>query len=85
MKVRDILEYGMADEPVYGTSKAQARKQSADIGNQFIRQTNQAQNSSDEANIKAAHDFHSQKRKRIAPTGIPARLLAPQTPGSPAQ
>jgi hypothetical protein len=85
MKVRDILEYGMADEPVYGTSKAALRTQTTDMANQFKRQTNQAQNASDEANIKAAHDYHSQKRKRVVPTGIPARMLAPQTPGSPAQ
>lgn len=85
MKVRDILEYGMADEPLYGTSKAAVRAQSADFTNQIKRQTNQVQNANDEANIKAAHDYHSQKRKRVAPTGIPARMLAPQVPGSPAQ
>ena len=85
MKVRDILEYGMIDEPAYGFSKTTSRTQAADMANQFKRQTNQVKNANDEANIKAAQEYHSQKRKRVAPTGIPARMLAPQVPGSPAQ
>tara|TARA_B110000503_G_C7106207_1_gene396024 strand:+ start:951 stop:1211 length:261 start_codon:yes stop_codon:yes gene_type:complete len=85
MKVRDIIEaYGEIDEPAYGLSKAAVRQQNGDIANQNKRANNQAQNANDETNIKANQSYYSQKRKVVTPTGIPSRLLASQSPGSPA-
>ena len=86
MRLRDIVEaYGEIDEPAYGLSKAAVRQQTGDIYNQNKRANNQAQDANDEANIKAAQEYRGQLRKRLAPTGIPSRMLAPQSPGSPAQ
>lgn len=84
MKVRDIVEYSTQDEPAYGTSRAAVRQQGADNANMNRRANNSAKNANDEANIQAQHQFHKQKRTaRRIPTGIPARALQPQTPGSP--
>ena len=86
MRLRDIVEaYGEIDEPAYGMSKAAVRQQTGDIANQTQRATGQAQDANAEANIKAAQEYRGQLRKRLAPTGIPSRMLAPQSPGSPAQ
>lgn len=86
MRLRDIVEsYGEIDEPAYGMSKAAVRQQTGDIANQTKRANSQAQDANDEANIKAAQEYRGQLRKRLAPTGIPSRMLAPQSPGSPAQ
>ena len=86
MRLRDIAEsYGQVDEPAAGLSKAAVRQQTGDMANQARRANNQAQDANDEANIKAAQEYRGQLRKRLAPTGIPSRMLAPQSPGSPAQ
>jgi hypothetical protein len=86
MRLRDITEaYGEIDEPAYGTSIAAVRQQSSDMANQAQRANDQAKDSNDEANIKAAQEYRGQLRKRLAPTGIPSRMLTPQSPGSPAQ
>ena len=86
MRLRDIVEaYGQIDEPAYGMSKAAVRQQTGDIANQTQRANGQAQDANAEANIKAAQEYRGQLRKRLAPTGIPSRMLAPQSPGSPAQ
>jgi hypothetical protein len=86
MRLRDIVEaYGEIDEPAYGMSKAAVRQQTGDIANQTQRANGQAQDANAEANIKAAQEYRGQLRKRLAPTGIPSRMLAPQSPGSPAQ
>lgn len=86
MKVRDIVEYSMQDEPAYGTSRAAVRKQGTDAANANRRANNQARNANDEANVKAQQQYHKDKRvaKRVA-TGIPVRAMQPQTPGSPEQ
>lgn len=86
MRLRDIVEaYGEIDEPAYGMSKAAVRQQTGDIANQTQRANGQAQDANAEANIKAAQEYRGQLRKRLAPTGIPSRMLAPQSPGSPAE
>lgn len=86
MRLRDIVEaYGEIDEPAYGMSTAAVRQQAGDIANQTRRANDQAKDANDEANIKAAQEYRGQLRKRLAPTGIPSRMLAPQSPGSPAQ
>ena len=86
MRLRDIVEaYGQIDEPAYGMSKAAVRQQTGDIANQTQRANGQAQDANAEANIKAAQEYRGQLRKRLVPTGIPSRMLAPQSPGSPAQ
>jgi hypothetical protein len=86
MRLRDIAEsYGQIDEPAAGLSKAAVRQQTGDMANQARRANNQAQDANDEATIKAAQEYRGQLRKRLAPTGIPSRMLAPQSPGSPAQ
>ena len=86
MRLRDIAEsYGQVDEPAAGLSKAAVRQQTGDMANQARRANNQAQDANDEATIKAAQEYRGQLRKRLAPTGIPSRMLAPQSPGSPAQ
>jgi len=84
MKVRDIVEYSMQDEPSYGTSRAAVRKQGTDASNANRRANNQARNANDEMNVKAQQQYHKDKRvaKRVA-TGIPVRAMQPQTPGSP--
>ena len=85
MRLRDIAEaYGQIDEPAAGLSKAAIRQQTSDMANQSQRANNQAQDANAEVNIKAAQDYRGQLRKRLAPTGIPSRMLAPQSPGSPA-
>jgi hypothetical protein len=80
MKVSDIVEaYGLNDEPGQGVSKATVRQQqSGDPANQNKRANNDNKNANDEANIAAAHQFHSQKRKQYAPTGIPNRAYMQQ-------
>ena len=80
MKVSDIVEaYGLNDEPGRGTSNATVRQQqSGDPANQNKRINNDNKNANDEANIKAAHEYHKEKRRQYAPTGIPNRLLNPQ-------
>jgi hypothetical protein len=86
MRLRDIVEaYGEIDEPAYGMSKAAVRQQTGDIANQTQRANGQAQDANAEANIKAAQEYRGQLRKRLAPTGIPSRMLTPQSPGSPAE
>ena len=40
MKVRDIVEYSMQDEPAYGTSRATVRKQGTDVANANRRANN---------------------------------------------
>jgi hypothetical protein len=86
MRLRDIVEaYGEIDEPAYGMSTAAVRQQAGDAANQNRRANDQAQDANAEANIKAAQEYRGQLRKRLAPTGIPSRMLAPQSPGSPAQ
>ena len=86
MRLRDIVEaYGEIDEPAYGMSKAAVRQKTGDIANQTQRANGQAQDANAEANIKAAQEYRGQLRKRLAPTGIPSRMLAPQSPGSPAE
>lgn len=84
MKVRDIVEYSMQDEPSFGTSRAAVRQQGADAQNANRRANNQAKNAGDEANVQAQQQYHSQKRvaKRIA-TGIPMRAMQPQAPSGP--
>lgn len=74
MKINDIIEYSMQDEPVYGTSRATARQQAANYQNSNRRYNNRIKNSGDEANVKAQQQYHSQKRtsKRVA-TGVPVR------------
>jgi hypothetical protein len=81
MKVNDIIEAG------YGLTRgtAMARSAMATQTNQNIRANSRAEDSNREANIAQQHSYRSQKRKRVAPTGIPARLLQPQAPSSPAQ
>jgi len=86
MRLRDIVEaYGQIDEPAYGMSTAVVRQQASDMANQTQRANNQAQDANADANIKAAQEYRGQLRKRLSPTGIPSRMLAPQSPGSPAE
>jgi hypothetical protein len=81
MKINDIIEYSMQDEPVYGTSRAAVRQQTANYTNATRRSNNRARNANDEANVKAQQQYHSQKRNaRRVPTGIPARAMTPQAP-----
>lgn len=74
MKINDIIEYSIQDEPVYGTSRAAVRQQTANYQNSTRRANNQTRNANDEANVKAQQQYHSQKRtyKRVA-TGVPVR------------
>lgn len=80
MKVSDIVEaYGLRGETGPGLTKASARQQqSGDPANQNKRANNDNKNANDEANIAAAHQFHSQKRKQYALTGIPNRAYMQQ-------
>lgn len=82
MKVRDIVEYSMQDEPAYGTSRAAIRQQGTDMQNMNRRANNQARNANDEANVNAQQQYHKNKRvaKRVA-TGVPMRAMQPQAPG----
>jgi len=82
MKIRDVVEagYGLIDDPATGVSKAAVRQQNLDISNKNIRSNNDAKNANDEANIKNSQAVYSEKRKRVTPTGIPARLLNPTPP-----
>lgn len=78
MKVRDIVEYGMTDEPAPGMSKARVRQDVANVVNSNRRIANRAQNANDETSIAQSHAARAEKRKRTSPTGIPSRLLNPQ-------
>lgn len=77
MKVRDIVEYGMIDEPQPGISNANVRKQTSNIANQTKRANNKAQHDQADYTIAQQQQMRSEKRKRVAPTGIPSRLLQP--------
>jgi len=59
------------------------RQAGANQTNQMTRANNQAQNMGRELEIKTTHAQRKLNRMRKAPTGIPARLLQPQLPGSP--
>lgn len=78
MKISDIVEYGVMDEPSYGTSKAAIRAGISGQTNLMKRQNNQIKNDTDETNIKNMQSFYNQKRKQVAATGIPMRLMQPQ-------
>ena len=80
MKVRDIVEYGMTDEPAPGVSKARVRQDAVTPINQTRRANAQNANAGAEQAIAQQQANISQKRKRVAPTGIPSRLLSPQPP-----
>lgn len=86
MKVRDIIEYSMQDEPSYGTSRAAVRQQPADANNANKRVNNKNADGSREANVKAQQQYHKEKRvsRRVA-TGVPVRAMQPQTPGTPGE
>jgi hypothetical protein len=81
MKVNDIIETG------YGLTRGTAMARSATSAqtNQNVRANSRAEDSNREANIAQQHFYRSQKRKRVAATGIPARLLQPQAPNTPDQ
>lgn len=81
MKVHDIIEAGYGLRP----GIAMGTKMAADPANQNKRLNARAANDSREANINQQHAYRSQKRKRVAATGIPARLLQPQTPPGPGE
>jgi hypothetical protein len=77
MKVKDIVEYGMMDEPGGGASRASTRQATAKVVQTNKRITNKNSRSNTNANLANAQAARSQKRKTVSPTGIPARLLAP--------
>jgi hypothetical protein len=86
MKVHDIIEYSMQDEPAYGVSRASVNKQNATATNMNRRANNQNKNANDEFGVKNQQQYHKQKRvaRRVA-TGVPMRAMQPQVPGSPEQ
>ena len=77
MKVRDIVEYGMIDEPTPGQSRAAMRRTVSTQQNQIRRQTNRQKDANDNANIANQQAARSERRARKSPTGIPARLIHP--------
>ncbi len=78
MKASDFIkEYGVKDEPVYGISKAAIRKDTSNIANQTKRFNNSIKNQQDELDVKQQQAARSEKRKRLAPTGIPSRWTQP--------
>lgn len=78
MKASDFIkEYGLTDEPAYGLSKAKVRKDASNVDNQTKRYNNNIKNQQDEFEIKQQQAARSEKRKRLAPTGIPSRWTQP--------
>ena len=77
MKVRDIVEYGMLDEPAQGTSKAAVRRNTSDVANQNKRMMNRQTDAATNATIAQQQASRQERRRRKAPTGIPARLMQP--------
>ena len=80
MKITDIVsEYGLRDEPAYGTSKASVRQATAMNTNANKRANNKNADANRELNIANKSLQRRQNRLRIKkPTGIPARILNPQ-------
>lgn len=79
MKVKDIVEYGMIDEPAPGQSRAAIRKTISTANNQNRRGLNRQKDANDNANISAQQAARAERRARKSPTGIPARLMQPES------
>ena len=79
MKVRDIVEYGLIDEPAPGQRKAAIRRNTSTLANQTRRQMNRQKDANDNANIANQQAASSERRARKSPTGIPARLMQPES------
>lgn len=77
MKVKDIVEYGMLDEPAIGVSRAGNRNVASKTTNQNKRLQNRTTKANANNAIGQQQAQISQKRKKVAPTGIPARLMQP--------
>lgn len=74
MKIRDIVEYGLVDEPAPNLSKAQVRKDRSNQINLMKRQTNRADDQNREFNIKQNQQARDANRDvRRIPTGQPNR------------
>lgn len=74
MKVRDIVEYGLVDEPAPNLSKAQLRKDRSNQPNLLKRQTNRADDQNREFNVKQNQQARDANRDvRRIPTGQPNR------------
>ena len=82
MKINDILsEYGLRDEPAYGTTKASVRQVTAMNNNANKRANNKNADVNRELNIANKSLQRRQNRLRTKkPTGIPTRILNPQPP-----
>ena len=80
MKITDIVsEYGLRDEPAYGTSKASVRQATAMNTNANKRVNNKNADVNRELTIANKSLQRRQNRLSIKkPTGIPARILNPQ-------
>lgn len=74
MKIRDIVEYGLVDEPAPNYSKAQVRKDISNQQNAIRRQINRATDQNREFNIKQNQQSRDANRDvRRIPTGTPNR------------
>lgn len=74
MKIRDIVEYGLVDEPAPNYSKARVRKDISNQQNATRRQTNRAADQNREFNIKQQQTAKDADRDvRRIPTGTPNR------------
>ena len=74
MKVRDIIEYGLVDEPAPNLSKAAIRKDRSNQTNLLKRQTNQIDDQNRELSIAQQQASRNQNRDvRRIPTGQPNR------------
>lgn len=79
MKVNDIIESGYGLRQGTAMSRSVNSKQT----NQNIRINARTADANREAGVAQQHSYRSEKRRRKAPTGIPSRLLQPQTPAGP--
>jgi|TARA_B110000908_G_scaffold65744_1_gene79667 hypothetical protein len=76
------------NEAGYGIRQGVAanRKAATAMTNTVKRQTNTYANQGREAEIKQTHAMRKEiRRTNKAPTGVPARMLMPQTPAGPGQ